>query len=296
MQALIRTPSDPADAVAAPANGRRISRRRDRIDARYGIAVLLLSALAASAASAQTTTVRIAFLGTADTDAHYGARQGIDEANTQGKFLGLRYELVTVDDAAQAVAVGPAAIVAAVSPLRVLKLAADAAGIPVLNVTAPDDELREECIGNLFHTIPSLAMREDAVQQWRRKNPRSAALARAWHPALTKYAGAQLNQRYSAAYRRPMTDEAWAAWAAVKLVSDTVARTQNVDPAMLLESMQTELAFDGQKGIDMSFRDTGQLRQPLLLVENDEIVGEAPVLGIVGITNLDSLGLPECPK
>ena len=93
-----------------------------------------------------------------------------------------------------------------------------------------------------------------------------------------------------------MTDEAWAGWAAVKLLSDTIARVETNDAIVLIETLQTDLAFDGQKGIHMSFRDTGQLRQPLLLVEDGTIVGEAPVRGIVGVTNLDSLGLPGCPK
>ena len=46
----------------------------------------------------------------------------------------------------------------------------------------------------------------------------------------------------------------------------------------------------------MSFRETGQLRQPLLLVDGDRIVGEAPVRGVVDTTYLDSLGVPFCPK
>ena len=245
---------------------------------------------------AQSTTVRIGFLGEADTDPHLGARQGIMEANAQGKFLDIRYELVTVEDSGQAVAIAPSAIIGAVSPLRLMKLSADASGIPVFNVTAPDDELREECRANLFHTIPSHAMRADALQQWQRKNAQSAAQARAWHHDFKKYAAGQLNRRYSESSGRAMSDGAWAAWAAVKLLADTVARTRTADPIVLVETLQTELAFDGQKGIDMSFRDTGQLRQPLLLIEDDKIVGEAPVRGIVGITNLDSLGLANCPK
>ncbi len=296
MHASIRASIHPAGRPLSHARELRFSSGVERVSRRYGILIWLACALATLPAPAETTTVRIGFLGTADTDAHKGAQQGIDEANAQGKFLALHYELVTVEDAGQAVAIRPSAIVAAVSPLRLLKLSGEAVGIPVLNATAPDDELREECRGNLFHTIPSHAMHEDALQQWRRKNPRSGALSRAWHPAFKKYAAGQLNKRYRKASGQTMTDEAWAAWAAVKLLSDTVARTGSADPAIALESMQTDLVFDGQKGIDMSFRDTGQLRQPLLLVENDEIVGEAPVRGIVGITNLDSLGLAECPK
>jgi hypothetical protein len=93
-----------------------------------------------------------------------------------------------------------------------------------------------------------------------------------------------------------MTDTAWAGWASVKLLSDTIARKQFTDTDNLLKFFKTELAFDGQKGISLNFRDTGQLRQPLLLIENGKIAGEAPVRGIANTTNLDSLGLTHCPK
>ena len=91
-----------------------------------------------------------------------------------------------------------------------------------------------------------------------------------------------------------MTDQAWAAWAAVKLVSDTVARLRSGEPGELLTALRNDLAFDGQKGVDMSFRDNGQLRQPLLLVEHGKIVGEAPVRGVVANGGLDSLGPSAC--
>jgi hypothetical protein len=56
------------------------------------------------------------------------------------------------------------------------------------------------------------------------------------------------------------------------------------------------MAFDGQKGVPHTFRDTGQLRQPLLLVEAGKLVGEAPVPGVVDTNDLDSLGLTSCKQ
>jgi hypothetical protein len=91
-----------------------------------------------------------------------------------------------------------------------------------------------------------------------------------------------------------MDDPAWAGWAAVKLLSDTVAREQDAAPATLLEALRSRLSFDGQKGVDMSFRPDGQLRQPLLLVEEDRVVAEAPVRGVADIEDLDSLGPSRC--
>lgn len=46
----------------------------------------------------------------------------------------------------------------------------------------------------------------------------------------------------------------------------------------------------------LKFRATGQLRQPLLITENDVLVGEAPVRGVANIEDLGSLGINECPR
>jgi hypothetical protein len=80
------------------------------------------------------------------------------------------------------------------------------------------------------------------------------------------------------------------------MTSDTVARTKINDPAEMLHYLKTELTFDGQKGSVMNFRETGQLRQPMLLIEKNIIVAEAPVRGIAKPPVLDSLGLLSCEK
>ncbi len=246
--------------------------------------------------AAPALAVRIAFIGPVDGDAHAGALQGIKEANAQGKFLGLNYELLISPDAAAALAAHAAAIVIDSEAKALPAVASAAKGTPVLNVRAEDDSLRGQCIANLLHTIPSQAMRADALKQWQKKQPGSQAEAHAWHATAELYAGTQLNKRYRDAAGRAMNDQAWAAWAAVKLVSDTVARLHAAEPASLLVALRTDLAFDGQKGVDMSFRDNGQLRQPLLLVEGGKIVGEAPVRGVAANGDLDSLGNTPCAK
>jgi ABC-type branched-subunit amino acid transport system substrate-binding protein len=245
-------------------------------------------------AGAQTLEVDIGFAGATDSDAWHGAAQGLAEANAQGQFLGVHYELVPLDTDAGSRAVGNAAVVAALDPAALGALARAQPRTPVFNVSAEDDALRADCHSNILHTIPSTAMRADAVMQWQRKHPQSAAVAQAWHEDFEKYAAVQLNRRYLESTGRPMNDVAWAAWAAVKLVSDLIVRLQDADPAALLAALKGPLAFDGQKGVDMSFRDTGQLRQTLLLVENGAIVAEAPVRGVVDPDDLDSLGLSPC--
>jgi hypothetical protein len=251
--------------------------------------VLLFAAfLAGSAGGQETVEVALAFVGPADGSARRGALQGLEEARLQGEFLGQRYRLDATPDAA-------AAVVAALPAAELARLAGQHPTVPVLNVAAADDALRDHCLPNLFHVGPSARMLADAVAQWRKLEPDSPAAARAWHPAFEKYAAAQLNKRYTERFGEPMDDLAWAGWAAVKLLSDTVAREQTAAPAALLDALRSRLAFDGQKGADLSFRSDGQLRQPLLLVVQDRIVGEAPVRGVADIEDLDSLGPARCP-
>ena len=271
--------------------------KRHQRDARSRAALFTgLWIVCAALSAAPPLTVQIAFIGPPASDAHAGADQGIREANAQGKFLGLSYTLVDVPDVSAALAAQVSAIVVADTARDLPALAVQATGTPVLNVSAEDDRLRAHCINNLFHTIPSQTMRADALKQWQQKQAHSHAQARAWHNSAELYAGAQLNKRYAEQSGRAMNDQAWAAWAAVKLLADTIARLHSSERAGLLTALHHELAFDGQKGVDMDFRDNGQLRQPLLLIEDNKIVGEAPVRGIVANGDLDSLGATSCPK
>ena len=280
--------------LAAPGGDRQ--QRRCRAGGGWSRVVCRwLLALPLTATAAAGTPLVIAYLGPAGSDSAAGARQGTDEANAHGRFLGLTYQLEAVPDVAEAIARHAIAVVVATESTRLAAVAAAAVNTPVINVADDDDRLRGQCIDNLFHTIPSQAMRADAVKQWREAHADSQAGARAWHASAEKYAGSQLNKRFSDRVGRPMTDQAWAGWAAVKLLSDTVAHHRAVTPAALLAALHAGIEFDGQKGVDMSFRDNGQLRQPLVLVEHDQIVGEAPVRGAGADRNLDSLGPTHCP-
>ena len=231
--------------------------------------------------------VPIGYSGDLASTAWLGAQQGHAEAQIQGDFLGQQYTLTP--------RLGEvSAIVAALPPAALQALARAHPGVPVLNVTAMDDDLRTACLPNLLHVIPSRKMLADARAQWKKVHPDSNVEARVWHPDFQKYAASQLNKRYTEASGKPMDDTAWAGWAAVKMVSDLVAREQTADPAALLAALRGKLAFDGQKGSDLSFRDNGQLRQPLLLEEDGKLVGEAPVRGVAAVDDLDSLGVVGC--
>lgn len=253
--------------------------------------VILACLACAGAVSAAQIPVRVAFIGNTAGTARAGVEQGIDEANVQGRFLGQNYTLV---DATAADLPGDFSAVIVAADAATVRAVAEAAGrVPVVNILAEDDALRAACLANVVHTIPSAAMRADAERQWAQAHDGAAAAARAWHPDFRKYAASQLNSRYRKAHGQPMDDQAWAGWAAAKMLSDTVARVGVARPGALLDYLRDSLAFDGQKGADLSVRPTGQLRQPMLLVSpDDRILGEAPVRGVA--QSLDSLGLADC--
>ncbi len=259
--------------------------------------LLLCSTGSLSPGAAAAVEIRFAFIGATAGGAYSGAVQGVQEANLQGRFLGQSYSL-QVFSPADLATLDPAAFnaaLAATDAATVRRIGRRFAGRPVFNLSAHDDSLRENCADNLLHVIPSARMLGDAAAQWRRKNPEAAATAAGWHPDFVKFAARDLNKRYKKNHGVPMDQYAWAGWAAVKMSSDSIARKDLHDPAALLQHLKTDLSFDGQKGLDLSFRDTGQLRQILLLVsDGGELLGEAPVRGVAPADAVDSLGRASC--
>lgn len=239
--------------------------------------------------------IRVVYVGSADGSAWLGVMQGQHEANIQGRFLDQNYvvEAMTPEALAQS-GQQIAAVVAAGDAASLRSLGEAMPGVAVFNVTAEDDTLRQACTTNLLHVPPSSAMKASAVAQWMQKNPDASVEAWAWHPKFVKYAARDLNKRFLKVQGVPMDDSAWAGWAALRMVAEGVIRTQSTDPSTLLEFMKSEIAFDGQKGMPLTFRDTGQLRQRLLIVEGGKLAAEAPVRGVADTTDLDSLGVPSC--
>ena len=259
----------------------------------YALVALLLSLVpCALARGTESVEVRVGYLGPRETPAERGVQLGIEEANVQGRFTGRSFRLQLLSELGE-VSPAFAAVVAAV-PAEVLVEAAGR-GVAVLNIAAADDALRSACHPDLLHVLPSLRMQSDARAQWREKRPTSAASAETWHRDFVRFAARDLNKRYSRRFDERMDGSAWAGWAAVKAVAETVTRGGEGGAASVARYLRTQLEFDGQKGVALSFRATGQLRQPLLLVEGDQIVGQAPVRGVSGAGDLDSLGASTCP-
>ena len=114
-----------------------------------------------------------------------GARLGVADDNTTGRFTGQQFTLTEAlvaeggDVAAafrQLVGDGVRLVVTDLPAATLLAVASlpDARDVTLFNAAAPDDDLRaEKCRANLLHTVPSRAMLADAlleylmVKQWR---------------------------------------------------------------------------------------------------------------------------------
>ena len=210
-----------------------------------------------------------------------GAALGVDEATRQAKYFGFTFSLEFRD-------LAPA--------LRIVAQPGGAAlageGRIVVDALA---QRRGPCQLGLFYTAPSEAMRADAREQWTGRGGEEPARIEAWHPSLVKFAARDLNKRYRERFGVAMDSQAWSAWAAARSLGEAVLRTRSVDPASLANYLAGEFSFDGQKGVALTFRPNGQLRQPLYLIDgNDRVVGEAPLAAPDGRRDLDSLGHTEC--
>ena len=248
---------------------------------------LLVACLAAPAAAVE---VDLVYTGPADSPALQGLRLGIDESNRQGEFLDVKLNLSQSSGGAL-----PASAIAvfADSPGSIRSIAGKAGERAVFNLSDGADALRAACLPNALHVIPSAKMRADAVAQWVQRNPAGKPSAAAWHGHAVKFAARDLNKRFAAQFGTRMDDLAWAGWFAARAVGDTLMREPSADARRLLELLKQADGFDGQKGDAHSFRDSGQLSQPLVLVGPDgELLGEAPVRGVS--TGLDSLGAFPC--
>lgn len=101
--------------------------------------------------------------------------------------------------------------------------------------------------------------------------PALGSRASLWEATLEDHGAADLNNSFYQRWGLPMDGPAWAAYAAVRIVVETVLEAQSrstTDLIALLERPGT--SFDLEKGQPLSFQpDDHQLRQPLYLAEID---------------------------
>ena len=103
-------------------------------------------------------------------------------------------------------------------------------------------------------------------------------------------------RRFEKQFQRWMNSKDYAAWAAVRTIGEAVTQTRSSDMAILfnfINSDQFQLAaFKGRK---LNFRSwSGQLRQPIPLVQPRSLVSQPPLDGFLHpVTDLDTLGFDQ---
>ena len=124
----------------------------------------------------------------------------------------------------------------------------------------------------------------------------------AWHIYWERHGAPQLNRRFAKHAGRPMTDEDWATWVAVRAITEALVQNRKTPRRPLAEALlDPNLTLELYKGFPGSFRPWNrQLRQPILLVTHNAVVGLTPVEGALHQFNtLDTLGIDEpqfhCP-
>lgn len=125
----------------------------------------------------------------------------------------------------------------------------------------------------------------------------------AWTRGFEQWGATQMQNRFAALAGRWMTERDYAAWLAVRSVSEATTRTKKTDFGTVDAYIRSpDFSVAGFKGQKLTFRDwDGQMRQPILLAEARTTVSVSPQSGFLHEFNvLDTLGVdrPEtsCKK
>ena len=115
----------------------------------------------------------------------------------------------------------------------------------------------------------------------------------AWHRSQEQWGATQMQNRFTKFAGRWMTERDYAAWLAVRSISEATTRTNKTDYASVSAYIRgPEFGVAGFKGQKLTFRDwDGQLRQPVLLAGARSLVSVSPQEGFLHeFSELDTLG------
>lgn len=114
-----------------------------------------------------------------------------------------------------------------------------------------------------------------------------------WMAALEAWGATQFQRRFERLTGRPMREEDYQTWLALRIVGEAATRTGSADPGAIRDYALSDAfelaAFKGQK---VTFRPwNGQLRQPVILTDRHVLVSVSPQDGFLHqVSPLDSLG------
>jgi ABC transporter substrate binding protein (PQQ-dependent alcohol dehydrogenase system) len=116
----------------------------------------------------------------------------------------------------------------------------------------------------------------------------------AWHWSWERSGAPQVNDRFEDLHGRRMDDRDWAAWIAVRAVTQGALRSQSTEYQAMLDFILGErMNLDGAKGFPLSVRPWDhQIRQSIVLATGNAVIALAPIEGFLHQTNdLDTLGV-----
>ena len=115
----------------------------------------------------------------------------------------------------------------------------------------------------------------------------------AWHPAMEAWGGMQFQNRFERLAHRPMRDDDYLAWLALRMLGQAATQGGSADPATIrAQILDPAFQVAGFKGEKLSLRNWDhQLRQPILLASRDLVVSVSPQEGYLHQSSqLDTLG------
>lgn len=117
---------------------------------------------------------------------------------------------------------------------------------------------------------------------------------RSWAPSLEAWGAMQFQNRFEKLATRPIREDDYQTWIALRMIGEAATRTQSTDPARIKEFMLSDrFEVAGFKGQKLTIRDWDhQLRQPILLATPSVTASVSPQDQYLHQTSaLDTLGI-----
>ncbi len=136
---------------------------------------------------------------------------------------------------------------------------------------------------------------------YRTWNPRPVAGTQSlfptgWYWTVEQWGATQLQARFNKLAKRKMRDKDFAAWVAIRSISEAATRLKSTDYEKITDYIQSsQFALAAYKGRKLSYRPwSGQLRQPIAVTAAMSLVTQSPQEGFLHrVSELDTLGFDK---
>ncbi len=238
--------------------------------------------------------IEIIYYGHRDEMAFIGLGQGLEDSSE--KHGGLKFRLNTElenfrpykDPKVDALFVSMG-----VEAIRILSMLNPQ--IPIFNLVDDSEEIRSMCLPNVFHLLPSKSMRGKAISEWKQKNSdesNTSLDAKAWDPTFNDGKAYVLNIKFKEKRSIELSEQGWAGWVAATALSDALVKSKK-DNSNIIDILKNDFNINVYKGIDSHFGKDGQLKQIVLIKNEEKVVGQIPVKDS-GKDTLDSIVETYC--